>query len=134
MADMFHPWSMSTIVVRKMIPTKPFFYFFGGNMPITREVRIFVKDGQIESVHPYWPEEAFYGIEDNKELQEKVKALNTFTEDDKKLFFIAGNLLAKSFPGYWSVDFLQDADGEWICIDMAVGETSYKNSESIDIN
>lgn len=28
MADMFHPWSMDTIVVRKMLETKPFFVHF----------------------------------------------------------------------------------------------------------
>jgi hypothetical protein len=39
--------------------------------------------------------------------------------------------LAKSFYWYWSVDFLQDKNWEWICIDMAQWDNSYKNKESI---
>lgn len=128
MADMRCPWSMDTIVVRKLIETKPAFYCFN-NMPITKEVRIFIKDWAIESIHPYWPLEAFHWRIDN--LEENLAKLNVFTDSDREFFTAIWTFLSKSFSGYWSVDFLQDKSWKWVCIDMAVGDSSYKNEVQI---
>lgn len=128
MADMRCPWPMDTIVVRKIIDTVPVFYCFN-EMPITKEVRIFIKDWAIESIHPYWPLEAFDWMIENPE--ENVAKLNVFTDSDREFFDAIWTFLSKRFNGYWSVDFLQDKSWRWVCIDMAVGDNSYKNEITI---
>lgn len=44
--------------LRELIPTKPAFRAFDGRMPITTEVRTFVRDGKPDCMHPYWPVES----------------------------------------------------------------------------
>lgn len=130
MADMFKAWPVNTIVVRKLIQTKPFFRYFR-DMPITREVRMFLKDWKIESIHPYWPKEAFDW--ENKELLDQLKELNNISQWDREFLKKIWTFIAVHFDWYWSCDFLQRVDWEWICIDMAVWENSYKNNEKYDL-
>lgn len=127
MADMFSPRSMETLVVRKMLDTTAIFTAFE-EMPITKEMRLFVKDWKIESLHPYWPQEAFekFNIEG---IEEKMNELISLTEEEKLFFSKIWTFLAQAFPWYWSIDFLKTTNWEWICIDMAQGHNSYKNKE-----
>jgi hypothetical protein len=114
------PFNFDFWVVREMIPTKPMFHHFNG-MPITRELRFFVKDGGIQCVHPYWPDEAF--LELSVEEREKLKSIQLLPSDDEEVYLMA-KYIARYFDG-WSVDFLQDSEGTWWCTDMAVAERSY---------
>lgn len=125
------PWPFETWVVREMIPTKPLFYAFR-NMPITKERRYFIKNGKVQCSHPYWPSEAFKN-EAKTDWQGKMEELQSVSEDDKKELDAMALYIAHYFPGYWSVDFLQDKDGKWWVTDMALGDDSYHfpNCESI---
>ena len=118
-------------VARAMIQTKCAFKAFWGEMPVTKERRYFIRDGNVEFHHPYWPPDSIetkYGdlhtdepnwkallAEVNRETPEEVEYL---TEQSRKV--------ASALPGYWSVDWLQDIDGKWWLIDMADGRMSFR--------
>lgn len=112
------PWH--TWVLREMLPTIP----FGicpryGDMPICREFRFFVEDGEIKCSHPYWPLESLIdgGAEniDYKELR---------TMPDEALLNDLAVKVGKAIPGAWSVDLLETKRG-WFVTDMAEAHKSY---------
>lgn len=117
------PFNYDFWVVREIIPTSPRFNFFDGNLPITRELRFFIRNGKIECCHPYWPDEAFRDklTEDQKT---SLKELQIIPPEDSEVFMMA-KYVARYFMGYWSVDFLEDETGKWWCTDMAIGKRSY---------
>lgn len=47
------------IVFRKYIPLYSNFKFFHGELPISKERRFFIKDGNIQCKHPYWFSDVF---------------------------------------------------------------------------
>ena len=108
-------------VVRKMIPTTPLTTAFN-NMPIAMEVRAFIKDGKFQCIHPYWVKESLEG-----KPKEEVDKLQILPEKDTEVYEMI-DYIAKHFSGYWSVDFLQDKDGNFWCIDMATGERSFHDA------
>ncbi len=73
------------LVFREFLECDYQFKAFDG-MPITKERRLFVRDGVVECSHPYWPEEAIEGYTDAenwKDLLDKTNML--YEEDDKTL-------------------------------------------------
>lgn len=106
--------------VREIIKTKSYFTYFHGDMPITKERRIFIRNGKLECCHSYWPRKVFKGIK-----KEKFDELDKLTEEDKKELFKMAQYVANLFQGYWSCDFLLGKNGQWYLIDMAIGEKSY---------
>ena len=118
------PFAFDFWAIREMIETEPIFRFFSGDMPITKEFRFFIKDGKIQCFHPYWPEEAFRN-KLNKEQKKKLKKIQRLYKAEKKELFAMTAYIAHFFKDYWSVDFLKAKNGDWYCIDMAVGERSY---------
>ena len=107
--------------VRELIKTEPIFQAFN-NMPITKEVRVFIKNNEIQCIHPYWPGEAFEGHNISVGLIDQVQTI-----DDQEFDMITkmSDYLAKIFSGYWSIDFLKSKNNDWLCIDMAIGEASW---------
>ncbi|HEC66392.1 MAG TPA: hypothetical protein ENI23_13985 [bacterium] len=116
------PVSFDFWVVREMLNTKPVFTHFHGNMPIAREIRLFIKGGDIQCIHPYWPDEAFKDLD--KPTKKKLKEIQKLPDKNHDVYKMA-KYMARFFPGYWSVDFLEDKNGKWWCTDMAVGSRSY---------
>ena len=112
------------MVVRKLIPTVPLFYAFKGNLPIVTERRYFVENGKVIFHHPYWipssiqkpsiPNWLKILNEDNIEPIDEITYLCGLTEK-------IGVLLGES----WSVDWLNDKDGNWWLTDMAEAEKSF---------
>lgn len=166
MANIMLPRKMDTIVIRKMLTTKPLFYSFN-NMPITKEVRCFIEteNGKRKIyMTSYWPLEAFnkwensslvgifqdeikddfmmnYIINENwqkekitlDQIKEVLKETYILTDDDKNFFKSILLYLSERIENDWSIDFLQDINWEWYCIDMALAENSYKNTEIISL-
>ena len=128
------------LVVRKYIEPAAAFTAFRGNLPIGRERRYFVRDGQVECHHPYWPLEA---IEDTPFINGKFVRLaeaegaefdwrpllaDLSAEPPEEIELLTGyaETIGQAVGvGYWSVDFMQGADGRWWFIDMAEGEASW---------
>jgi len=117
------PWPLDFWIVREMIETKPLFYAFN-LMPITKEFRFFIKDHKIQCYHPYWPAECFNGQEIHNS-KEQIKAVRYLGKKDEQILIRHTEYVAKHFKGYWSVDWLQDKNGDWYLIDMADGENSF---------
>lgn len=119
---------ISAIVVREYLAFNPLESFQVprfGNLPVRRERRIFIRDGQIEVILPYWPLDALQGtIQDLAEWRPQLEVLNDLAWE-LPLLTDYGKTVASTFPEYWSVDFMW-AEGKWWLIDMAEGEKSWR--------
>lgn len=118
---------IKALVVRKFIEPYPGFTAFHG-LPITRERRYFVKDEQVLCHHPYWPQDAirFWGtIAPPNKWEDMLESLNAEPEEERKLLTAMACEVSKAILGYWSVDFMQAASGDWYLIDMAPGNLSW---------
>jgi len=112
------------LAVREYIETDPAFIYFRGDMPITKEIRIFVRNGEIECMHPYWPEDIFKDLD--KKLINEVRSFNT---KENEMIDKFGNYIGRLFTGYWSIDLLKEISGNWYCTDMAIGEASWHDPD-----
>lgn len=123
------------LVVREYIEPAAAFTAFRGNLPIGRERRYFVRDGQVECRHPYWPVAA---LEDTPFIFDRdggghccadwrllLADLSIEPSEEIELLTSYAETVAACVEGYWSVDFMQGADGQWWFIDMAQGEDSW---------
>lgn len=119
---------MTEIAVREMLRTEPLFHAFYG-MPVVPETRIFARNGTITHAQPYWPASAILhpDVDDwearleraNREMLESWPRLCEKSADISRHPVFA--------PDEWSIDWLKDRDGKWWCIDMALGEMSYRH-------
>lgn len=128
--------------VRELLPTKPLATLpaYKG-MPLCREFRCFVRDGEVECVHPYWPRKAIEGgfpyelcPGDALEVPPRpilpddfdaiVDQVQNASEAERAEVRALAEQAAKRFDGYWSVDILETHRG-WCITDMAIGEMSF---------
>lgn len=118
-----------TWAVREMIPTRPLFVCSAfGNFPVTREFRLFVRDGEVVHTQPYWPPDAVAeGHPDVDDWAARLaRAARATTVEYAQLIWMALAASEAVGGGYWSVDLLEDRDGEWWLTDMAEGERSFR--------
>lgn len=114
------PWD--TWAVRELLPTRPIGTAFWGEMPIAREVRVFVDGGEIECLHPYWP---FTGcLEDEGFTLEQWGELSRLTEKDEAIVRLLAERAGIALGGRWSVDLL-DTERGWCVTDVARAEESF---------
>ncbi|MCD6256352.1 MAG: ATP-grasp domain-containing protein [Deltaproteobacteria bacterium] len=97
------------------------------DLPIAKERRYMIRDGEVVRHFPYWPEEAirFWSVEEPKNWRATLKKLNAETEEEVKLLTKYAEKIAKAIEGFWSVDFAQAKNGTWYLIDMGRGEISW---------
>tara|TARA_Y100000310_G_scaffold344326_1_gene456456 strand:- start:910 stop:1677 length:768 start_codon:yes stop_codon:yes gene_type:complete len=99
------------------------------NLPIAKERRYFVKDGEVVCNHPYWPVESIrfdsYCVVPPDNWQGLLEELNTLSEEDKKILYQYSKKIAQILEGYWSVDFAKGVNGTWYFIDTAKGDVSF---------
>lgn len=109
-------------VVREMLPVEVLAYLreYGG-MPLVREVRGFIRDGEVICQHPYWPKGAIVRGGGSESLYKAASSL-TVVEDAavEELLWRVG----QAIPGAWSVDVLDTKRG-WYITDMAEAERSW---------
>lgn len=127
-ADIMGGLPIEALVMREYIPMDTRFYAFAGNMPVNPERRYFIQDGTVLCHHPYWIEEAIKkplhnDLPDN--WKELLREANIETNPEWQLLHAYARKIAKAIKGFWSVDFCKAKTGEWILIDMAVGEKSW---------
>lgn len=118
------------LAVREWLNLDHKFKAFYGT-PIAKEIRVFIRDGEVECYHFYWPEEAIKFFRDTEEpdnWQELLKETReeTIARELTEALDLAWDV-AKIFDGdgYWSVDFALTEEGDWYLIDMAEGEKSW---------
>jgi len=112
------------LVFREMLSLLAPFTAFRGDLPIARERRYFVRDGQIECHHPYWPEDAI-GNPSCGDWRTQLASLSYETIAEKQILADYSEKVAQAMKGYWSVDYAFAVDGTWYLIDMAEGEKSW---------
>lgn len=111
---------------RELIPTAPVAiapnYY---EMPLVKEFRFF-SDGQAILHHqPYWPRKAIaQGGLVPDELYEELALINADTLE--YLCHLAMKAVQAIGCESWSIDFLQDRDGDWWLTDMALAESSFR--------
>ena len=113
------------LVFRQFLELETAFIAFYGDMPINRERRYFIRDGEILCHHPYWPEEAIEEHSDDPKWREKLSVLNAEPESEVALLSDYALRVGRELPSFWSVDFAKAKDGKWYLIDMAEGQNSY---------
>lgn len=119
------PWNVWA--VREMIPMRAddcagFAARFGG-MPVRREYRAFVRDGEVLCVHPYWPADAF-GKSRSAEFDAELARISSVLDFHGPVIALAEKAGA-ALGGEWSVDMLRDAVGNWMVTDCAVANESF---------
>lgn len=142
---------LDALIFRKFIPLESRFTFFEGNMPVARERRYFIKNGQIQCHHPYWDQLVFEDVfktedkmfeslnkmginhsyskkfspEKRDQIRQWVHEINVETPEEIEILTSYCQTIIPSFPEYWSVDFAYGLDKKWYLIDMALGEVSW---------
>lgn len=111
------PWT--TWALREFLPTRPFGTCPNyGDMPVCREFRFFVDDGEIRCAHPYWPVNAIE--RGGAENVDYPRLYRPFGSEPRKLARDAG----RAVGGSWSVDLLETDIG-WFVTDMAEAHKSF---------
>ncbi len=113
--------------VREFLPTEPFGHCPNyGNMPVCREFRAFVENGQIKCRHPYWPlkalQEGGFQSRHGQSLDGAYQGLCAL-RDGLEFDHIACAASA-AVDGAWSVDIIDTTLG-WHVTDMAHAEESF---------
>jgi ATP-grasp domain, R2K clade family 3 len=111
------PWSVW--VVREFLPTIPLGHCPNyGNMPLCREFRFFVDDGEVLCWHPYWPMESFE--QGDASLYNRLSA----APDDYASLHTLAHKAGRAVGGAWSIDILETERG-WFVTDMAEAHKSF---------
>jgi len=126
MQNMAGELGYEAIVFREFLELENSFTAFYSDFPVSKEVRCFIKNGELVSIHNYWFEEAIkQGHPHDPKWREKLKKLNKITNDDLAEIITQLNKVIPKFNDYWSVDFAKGKNGVWYLIDCARGEVSY---------
>jgi len=117
----------TALIFREFIPLESAFtaprY---GDLPIARERRYFIHNGDALCHHPYWIEEAVakgQPVESN--WVSMLAKLNREGDAEIALLTHYAKKVASILANHWSIDFAKAADGRWLLIDMAIGEESW---------
>jgi hypothetical protein len=111
-------------VVREMLETVPAFFAFRG-LPITRERRFFVHDGQVTGWQPYWPPDAIREPT-HPDWRGKLDYINAPIKSSEAAELTGlTERVGAVLPGYWSVDWLWTVGRGWVLTDMAWAERSF---------
>lgn len=115
------PWD--TWAVREMLPTMPLGVCpHYGNMPICREFRFFVEDGEIRCRHPYWPLESLEQGGANW-IDGPAILFEHMRQPPHKLDALA-SAAGRALGGAWSIDILETTRG-WFITDLAEAGKSF---------
>jgi len=120
------------LVFREFLQLESIFTAFWGSMPVSRERRVFVRDGKVECMHPYWPIAAIREDRANplpENWKEQLEELNHSSFTELHLLEQMAMIFSSTIPGYWSVDFACDVNGSWFLIDAARGEISWHDED-----
>jgi len=125
----FFGLSFKGVVVREFLKLKTGFHAFSG-MPIAREFRFFVREGDVLCMHPYWPPAAIRRA-DREDWLPVLRKMSRIDDVEETLLRTYSREIAQAVKGvnpphdFWSIDFCETADGYWYLTDMARGEDSY---------
>lgn len=118
----------TALVFRQFIHMESRFTAFRG-LPISKEFRFFIRDGEVLCKHFYWPEDAidFWGdYKAPKKWRSMLRSTARLQGNDKtRLMDYAGRIAKEALTGFWSLDFCKAKNGVWYFIDAAQGDCSW---------
>ncbi len=117
----------SALVFREYISLASAFTAFEG-LPIAPERRYFVRDGEVECHHPYWPADAIRRPS-TADWRAWLDWMNEENDEEIALLLGYAEQVGSRLPGYWSVDFALASGERWFLIDCAEGEKSWHPGE-----
>lgn len=133
------------LIFREFLDLDWRFKAFHGRMPVARERRYFIRDGEIICRHPYWIEDAIADWYDHavdfaerfdgpkekllgdtpKNWKDLLKEINYQSDDEIEVLDMYAHRVASVLDGSWSVDFAYTKNHLWFLIDMALAHVSY---------
>lgn len=117
------PWD--SWAIREFLPTIPLAVCPNfGDMPVCREFRAFVDDGEVQCVHPYWPEKALMQGGITRPQPDFLAKLYAFDVDILRKVPVLASRAGAAVGGAWSVDVLETSRG-WFVTDMAEAHKSF---------
>jgi len=127
--QMFGP-SFDGIAVRQFLKLDYRFHAFNG-FPVAREFRFFIKNGEVQCRHPYWPASSLQEVT-SKHWLKKLRAMQGLGSGEQKILDLYSRKISRAVESlgapdnYWSLDFCIDAEqNNWWLTDMATGDESY---------
>ena len=97
-----------------------------GNMPVRREFYIFIEDGKINYIQPYWLPKLVSILDEKPDnWQELLETVNTLTYDDVKELQDTSLAICKNLRGNWAFHYLAGKDG-WYLINMSLADYTCK--------
>lgn len=134
----------AALMVREFVDINALFRAFDG-LAIGRELRVFATPATAVCEHFYWPAEAIENGRgtpttmdgdralDEQEWRDKLDVLANISLGDREHLRTTATKIADSLSDgtavpdgvSWSIDFAQDTDGDWWCIDAALAEDSW---------
>ena len=121
----------SFFAVRQMLRPCVRFHAFDG-LPICREFRFLIDNGEVKRRVLYWPRDAFENAAHHdtplpSDWREQLDRMEVLGEDESAALNAMALKVAERFRGSgaaWSVDFM-DTENGWHCIDMALARDSW---------
>jgi hypothetical protein len=112
------PWD--AWAVRELLPTIPLGICRKyGDMPVCREFRFFVEDGNAQCAHPYWPRSSL----DQGGWDGDDRRYRDLCSMPHEVGLLAARV-SQAIEGAWSVDILETKRG-WYVTDLAEAHKSY---------
>jgi len=117
------------VILREFLTLPHEFHAFNG-MPVSKEFRFFIKNGEVQCRHPYWFPSCMRRVDDNNWLPKlrKLQELDPTTQNllDEISMKVSKAVESLQTPNnYWSIDFCYAEKIGWLVTDMAIGEDSY---------
>ena len=121
---------------RRLIPTEPAFFAFGGDMPIVKERRYFMRDAHVLCHHPYWLSDVFRNCNiSTDDWPRLLEEMNSESDQEVGLLSELSSMVGAAIGGSWSIDWLwSEEECKWYLTDMAEAEQSYHWPECPDRN
>lgn len=122
--------SYNALVFRQFIELESTFTAFKG-LPVNKERRYFIRNGNLQCHHKYWPEDAIWihSVANIPDWKKRLARLNEEDEDEIRLLTGYAELLGSKLKGYWSVDFAKARNGQFYFIDAALGDVSWHDEK-----
>jgi hypothetical protein len=129
------------LAVRRFIELDWKFHAFNG-MPVAREFRFFIKNGDVQCWHPYWFPAALRNIDD-EDWMPKLREIQKLSSGEHSMLVTLCKQISHAVEplgakdNYWSIDWCQSKEGalqnpdgsysggRWYMTDMATGENSF---------
>jgi hypothetical protein len=112
--------------VQQLVPLAANFTAYEG-LPVGREFRVFLRDGEPLCVHPYWPLRAVeLGRPADPFWPDAYASMTELKPDaERKVILNLARRAAINLPGDWAIDWAATCDGRWMVSDASPGELAW---------